>query len=422
LSAMLSVAEAQSIVRQHAHPLAPEFAPLGPSLLGLALAEDITGDIDVPPYDKALMDGFAVRSSDLPEGRGILTIIDEITAGQTPGFPVGSGQAIRIMTGAPMPAGADAVVMIERTQAREGNRVQVDDRPPTPGQNVLARGREIRRVDIVLPHGTVLRPQELGILATVGRTMVRVHPRPQVSVLSTGDEVVEPSETPGPGQIRNGNGPMLEAQVHRAGGSPHFLGIGRDRLESLRPLVTEGLRAAVLVLSGGVSAGKLDLVPAVLQELGVQPHFHKVEMKPGKPVFFGTRAGEKGDGPVTLVFGLPGNPVSSLVCFELFVRPALRWLLGQADPGPPRVDAALSEDFAYRTDRPSYYPARLESEGAGWRVSPVPWFGSSDLRGFARANALILVPPGDHRHRKGQLFSVLPLDLELPGPGAERTA
>jgi molybdopterin molybdotransferase len=412
---MLCVAEAQAVVQQHARPRSPEPAPLSPATLGLVLAEDVAGDFDMPPYDKALMDGFAVRSFDLPEGRGILTVIDEITAGQTPRVPVGPGQAIRIMTGAPLPAGADAVVMIERTQALEGNRVQVDDKPPTPGQNVLDRGREIRQGEIVLPQGTLLRPQELGILATVGRTTVRVHPRPQVAVLSTGDEVVEPSETPGPGQIRNGNGPMLAGQVHRAGGLPRFLGIARDRLESLRPLVAEGLRSAVLVLSGAVSAGKLDLVPAVLQELGVQPHFHKVEMKPGKPVFFGTRES-------TLVFGLPGNPVSSLVCFELFVRPALRRLLGHGQPGPHMVVAALAEDFAYRTDRPTYYPARLEVEGAGWRVVPVPWFGSADLRGLARANALILFPSGDHRHRKGQLFSVLPLDIDPQAPGAERVA
>lgn len=422
---MLSVAEAQAVVQQYARPLSRELAPPTPALLGLVLAEDIVGDIDMPPFDKALMDGFAVRSSDLAKGQGILTVVDEVTAGQTPRVPVRGGEAIRIMTGAPMPAGADAVVMIERTHALEGNRVQVDDKPPTPGQNLLARGREIRQGEVVLLKGTVLRPPELGILATVGRTAVPVHPRPRVAVLSTGDEVVEPSQTPGPGQIRNGNGPMLEAEVHRAGGWARFLGIARDRLESLRPLVTEGLRSAVLVLSGGVSAGKLDLVPGVLQELGVQAHFHKVEMKPGKPVFFGTWAREKDNepsAPRTLVFGLPGNPVSSLVCFELFVRPALRRLLGHAEPGPHMITAALAEDFSYRTDRPTYYPARLEPEGPGLRVNPVPWFGSADLRGLARANAFILFLSGDHPYRKGQLFSVLPLDLEPQAPGAERTA
>src|SRR5439155_14195170 len=178
--------------------------------------------------------------------------------------------------------------------------------------------------------------------------------------------------------------------------------IARDRLDSLRPLVSEGLRSAVLLLSGGVSAGKLDLVPGVLQELGVEPHFHKVEMKPGKPVFFGTHGH-------TLVFGLPGNPVSALVCFELFVRPAVRRLLGHADPGPHMVAAALSDDFAYRTDRPTYHPARLEAGADGWCVRPVPWFGSADLRGLVQANALVLFPAGEQHHRAGQVFSVLSL-------------
>jgi molybdopterin molybdotransferase len=224
-----------------------------------------------------------------------------------------------------------------------------------------------------------------------------------VAILSTGDEVVEAAQVPGPGQIRNSNSPMLLAQVTRAGGLPRYLAIARDRLDSLRPLVAEGLQASVLVLSGGVSAGKLDLVPGVLQELGVQAHFHKVEMKPGKPVFFGTRG-------ATLVFGLPGNPVSALVCFELFVRPALRRLGGHSALGPWLVSAVLTEDFAYKTDRPTYHPAWLEAGEQGWRVRPVPWFGSPDLRGLIRANAFVVFPPGDLRHRAGQVCAVLKVE------------
>jgi len=369
----------------------------------LVLAEDVVSDLDMPPWDKSLMDGYAVRAADLPEGRGCLAVVEEVTAGQTPQRPVGPGEAIRIMTGAPLPAGADAVVMVERTQSLEGRRVQVEDRPPRPGQNILARGREMRRGDTVLAAGAVLRPQEVGLLATVGRTAVRVVPAPRVAVLSTGDEIVHACEAPGPGQIRNGNGPMLLAQVARAGGLPHDLGIARDRLDNLRPLIAEGLRFPVLILSGGVSAGVADLVPAVLQELGVQAHFHKVAMKPGKPVFFGTCG-------ATLVFGLPGNPVSALVCFELFVRPALRQLLGHVDAGPCLVQAVLVEDFAYKTDRPTYHPAVLETPGGAWRVRPVPWFGSPDLRGLTRANAFVVFPAGEHQHRAGQEFQVLRTD------------
>jgi molybdopterin molybdotransferase len=397
---MLSVADAQAVVLRHARPLPPQEATLTPAALGLVLAEDIVCDRDMPPFDKALMDGYAVRAADLPEGRATLTITEEITAGRTPQKPIASGQAARIMTGAPLPDGADVVVQVERTRLLEEGRVQIEDRTPRPGQNVMRRGQEMRAGETVLGTGAVLRPQEFGLLATVGRISLLVHPAPHVAVLSTGDEVVEAGEQPGPGQIRNGNGPMLQAQVSRAGGVPRYLGIARDYLDSLRPLVSEGLRSDVLVLSGGVSAGKLDLVPGVLQELDVQPHFHKVEMKPGKPVFFGTR----GD---TLVFGLPGNPVSALVCFELFIRPALRRLRGHADAGPRLVQAVLAEDFAYRTDRVTYHPALLQTSETGWQVRAVPWLGSPDLRGVTRSNAFVVLPVGDHQHRAGQVLPVL---------------
>jgi molybdopterin molybdotransferase len=396
---MLTVAEARETVLRNTHPLSPVDAALTPEIMGAVLAEDVVSDLDMPPFDKAMMDGYAVRAADLPDGRGTLTVVEEVRAGRTPRHTLQAGQATRIMTGAPIPTGADAVVMVERTRI-ENDRVVIEDRPTQPGQNVMPRGREMRRGETVLSAGSGLRPQEFGLLATVGRTSARIHPAPRVAVLSTGDEVVEASERAGPGQIRNGNGPMLCAQAARAGGLPQYLGIARDRVDSLRPLIAEGLRADVLLLSGGVSAGKLDLVPGVLQEAGVQPHFHKVEMKPGKPVFFGSR-------DHTVVFGLPGNPVSALVCFELFVRPALRRLGGHAEPGPPYVRAVLAEDFAYRTERPTYHAAALSSDDSGWRVRAVPWYGSPDLRGLTKANAFIVFPSGDHRHQTGQVFDVL---------------
>jgi molybdopterin molybdotransferase len=397
---MLAVSEALAIVLHHARPLPPETVPLSSAAPGLVLAEEVVSDLDMPPYDKALMDGYAVRASDLPDGRGVLTVSEEITAGRTPEKAVGPGQAARIMTGAPLPAGADTVVMVECSRLLDDGRVRIEDRPPKPGQNILPRGREMRRGETILSPRACLRPQEFGVLATVGRTAVQVHPAPTVALLSTGDEVVEADQIPGPGQIRNGNAALLLAQIHRAGGVPRYLGIARDLLDPLRTLAAEGLRSPLFVLTGGVSAGKLDLVPGVLQELGVQAHFHKIAMKPGKPVFFGTR-GE------TLIFGLPGNPVSALVCFELFVRPAIRRLGGHADPGPRLVRAELVEDFEYQTDRPTYHPARLEEGEQGWRVRPVPWFGSPDLRGLTRANAFVLLAPGAHPYRAGQWFPVL---------------
>jgi molybdopterin molybdotransferase len=400
---MLSVTEAQEIVLRHAQPLPETSVPLTPAALGLVLAEDVVSDLDMPPHDKALMDGYAVRTADLAGGVRELRVVEEVTAGKVPQAPVGPGEATRIMTGAPLPAGADAVVMVERTRLLAGNRVAVEDGPLKPGQNIMPRATEMRRGDVILAAGAVLRPPEFGVLATVGRTAVQARPAPVVAVLSTGDEVVDASVVPGPGQIRNGNGPMLLAQAARAGAVPRPLGIATDRVESLKPLIAQGLQAAVLVLSGGVSAGKLDLVPGVLRELGVEAHFHQVAMKPGKPVFFGSRG-------ATLVFGLPGNPVSALVCFELFVRPAVRRLLGHAEAGPRLVQATLVEDFAYRTDRQTYFPAWLESREGRLLVRPVPWKGSPDLRSLTRANALVVFPVGDHQHRAGSPFDVLPME------------
>jgi molybdopterin molybdotransferase len=383
--------------------LPPATSSLIPDALGLVLAEDVTSDLDMPPFDKAMMDGYAVRSVDV-SAAAELAVIEEVTAGRVPQKTVGPGQATRIMTGAPMPAGADAVVMVERTRTLDGNRVRMEG-GARPDQNVLRRAKEMRCGEIVLRAGTRLRPQEFGVLALVGKSTVQVRPAPTVAILPTGDEIVEPGDRPGPGQIRNSNGPMLLAQAARAGGTARSLGIARDTVGSLRKLVGEGLRSNVLVLSGGVSAGKLDLVPGVLTELGVRIDFHKVEMKPGKPMLFGVK--DHGAGrPTTLVFGLPGNPVSALVCFELFVRPALRALMA-LPPGPRFVQATLAEDYAYRTDRPTYHPARLQSTDAGWRVHAVPWFGSPDLRGVTPANAFVLLPAGDHQHRAGKPLPVL---------------
>ena len=398
---MLSVAEAQALILQHAQPLAAVRVPLD-QVQGLVLAEDVACDRDSPPFDKALMDGYAVRSADLAPGGGAVTVIEEVLAGQVPQRTVAAGQATRIMTGAPVPAGADAVVPVERTRSLDEQQVQIDDQP-SPGRNIFRRGQEMHQGETVLTAGTLIQPQVVGLLANLGRAMVHVQPRPTVAVLPTGDELVEVGETPGVGQIRNSNGPMLLAQVSRAGGTAQYLGIGRDRLDSLRPLVEQGLQASILVLSGGVSAGKLDLVPGLLQDLGVQAQFHKVAMKPGKPAFFGvwTRAGR-----TTLVFGLPGNPVSSLVCFELFVRPALRRLLGIVDAVPPTVPLPLAEPLTYATDRPTYLPARVDIGSTGWQVRAVPWQGSADLRGLARTNALIVVKAGEHRLAAGQVVPV----------------
>jgi molybdopterin molybdotransferase len=394
---MLSVVEAQKRVVEQLQLLPAQAVPAGDAL-GLVLAEDVASDLDMPPYDKALMDGFAVRA----DGGRELAVIEEVLAGQVPRRRVEPGQATRIMTGAPVPQGADAVVMSERCRMVSPDRVLVVDAELRPGHNILPRGREMRSGEVVVRAGARLRPQELGLIAAVGRSSVQARPRPSVGVLATGDELVPVTERPGPGQIRNSNAAMLCAQVERAGGVARPLGIARDEPGALRERVSAGLELDVLLLSGGVSAGKRDLVPGVLAELGVAAVFHQVAMKPGKPLLFGVKGRR-------LVFGLPGNPVASLVCFELFVRPALRGLMG-LPPAPHFVEAALARDYPYRTDRPTYHPAHLQATGTGWSVDPVPWFGSPDLRGVGAADAFVLFPTGDHAHRAREVFPVLCVD------------
>lgn len=400
---LLPVATALAIVREHARPL-PRRVQL-PDALGLPLAEDVVADADSPPFDKALMDGYAVRAAD---GPGERSVIEEVPAGVVPTRTVGPGEATRIMTGAMLPAGADAVVPFEKTEG-DGPRVRLLH-PPRPGDNLLPRGREMRAGDVLLRAGHRLRPQDLGLLATVGVGGPLVARRPEVHVVSTGDEIVEWDATPGPGQIRNSNGPMLVAQVRRAGGIARYAGIVPDQRANLLANLGAGLLGDVLVLSGGVSAGKRDLVPEVLHFLGVRALFHKVALKPGKPLFFGVKPRDPalaslGFGPATLVFGLPGNPVSSFVCFELFVRPALAALAGRGE-GPRVRTMPLAEGVTHRSDRPTYHPAALDGEA----VRLVPWFGSADLRGLGAADALAVLPAGDHRLEAGSPVEVLPLE------------
>lgn len=375
------------------------------------LAEDVASDIHSPPHDKSIVDGYAVRAADLPGGEGELEIIEEIVAGTVGKQPLLAGQAARIMTGAPLPASADAVVMVERSVIKPSagglGRVRLSDPRLVAGQNIVRQGSSIARGDVVLRRGQVLRPIELGLLAEVGRGDVRVIRRPSVAILSTGDELVGVDEQPGPGQIRNSNEPMLAGCVARAGGIPLPLGIGRDNRQQLMALVERGLASAdVLVLSGGVSAGVLDLVPDVLKTVGVEEVFHKVRLKPGKPLWFGVRQGA----PPKLVFGLPGNPVSSLVCFRLFVADALSALAGQPALGPQMFEARLVAPFQQHGDRPAYHPALVCRESGGTTVKPLKTRGSGDLRGLSAANALAYFPAGERRFEPGETVRVCTLD------------
>ena len=392
---MLEVTNALAIVLERARPLLPCVEPLSSALLNRILAVDARADRDSPPFDKSLRDGYAVRSANYGSE---LLIIEEIAAGKVPTKVVGRGECSRIFTGAPMPEGADAVVMQEDTELH-GDLVSILDASAKPGQWVFPRGTEMKAGDVVLPAGTKLNPTAIGVLAGIGAAEVRAFPFPRVSVIATGDELVPVNVQPGPGQIRNSNGPMLAAQVCNAGAKVRDCGIVRDdESEMIDTIGTALAQSDVLLLAGGVSAGKYDLVPGILERLGVAVHFHKVRMKPGKPLLFGTFGN-------TLVFGLPGNPVSAFVCFELFVRPALRKLAGESEPGPRSVLMPLAEAIAEANDRPTYRPATLENG----TVRPLPWAGSPDLRGIARADALIVLPAGESRLDAGMPVNVIVL-------------
>ncbi|GAH03831.1 unnamed protein product, partial [marine sediment metagenome] len=276
--------------------------------------------------DKAMVDGYAVIAADSQPR----TVIEEVTAGKVPSRSVTLGTATRIMTGAPVPEGADAVVMVERTETLADGTVRLLEPSVTPDQNIMRRAALMQCGDVVLGRGTEVRPIEAGLLAEVGCSRPVVVPRPTAAVVATGDELVAPHEVPAASQLRNSNGPLLVAAARRAGAVPVDLGIAVDDFDDLEGKIVAGLASDILLLSGGVSAGVLDLVPSVLEGLGVEQVFHKVQIKPGKPVWFGVkRSAADGDGPPTLVFGLPGNPVSVWVCFELLVRPAIGALSGR---------------------------------------------------------------------------------------------
>jgi molybdopterin molybdotransferase len=418
---MLSIEEALKLVEEHSRPLAPRRIPLQ-AAAGLVLAEDVTSEVNSPPYDKALMDGYAVRSIDREPERQVL---EEITAGAVPHFPVTPGAASRIMTGAPLPEGADAVVVVEQTRLVGDSVVRLDQVDPPAGQHVLHLGTSVRAGDVVLCKGVELRPIEIAILAEVGHGMVTAWPHPRVAVLPTGNELVQPGERVGRGQISNSNGPMLVAAAARVGADAIELGIARDDRDELKTWIEQGLAADVLMLSGGVSAGKFDLVPAVLAELGVELVFHKVALRPGKPLWFGVK--HENDRRA-LVFGLPGNPVSSLVCFELFVRPAIAALGGRGFQDPPSVRACLSHAYEYRGGRASCLPARVtvasKSSAVGSHQLPLgeplfaaqagelvveilPWHGSADIATLARANGLARFSAEPQRFEPGAELDVL---------------
>jgi molybdopterin molybdotransferase len=369
---------------------------------GLVTAAAVVSAVDSPPFDKSMMDGYAVRAADVREGAE-LPVVAEVTAGRVFEGPLAAGTAVRIMTGAPIPNGADAIVRVEETTSlNNGDRVRLNLASCRVGRDIVPRGQSMRAGDAVIPAGRVLRVPEIALLAEMGHARVQVRPRPTVAIIATGDELVPIEAMPGPAQIRNTNEPMLAAQVRACGAEPRPLGIARDEASDLQRLIQKGLEADLLCLSGGVSAGKLDLVPAALAACGVEQVFHKLAMKPGKPLWFGRLPGERaGDGRARWIFGLPGNPVSSMVCFDLFVRTALRRLQGIEPATPVPIPARIGTNLAFKDDRPTWLPVRVEWSPQGPLVHPVGWRGSSDLRATVEAQGTAHFPAGEREYRVG---------------------
>lgn len=386
---------------------------------GRALAEDVHSDMDMPPFDRSAMDGFAVMTADVAQSPAVLDVVATIAAGSVWEGTLSSGQAARIMTGAPVPSGADRVIKVEDTELVEGastEQVRILD-ASGDGTNIAPRGQDVRTGDLVLPSGTFIRPTEIGVLSSCGKAQIEVSRSVTVKVVATGDELLSPEDgPPAPGQIRESNGVMLTAEANSVGAaiSASFLGIARDSAEDTDRFLNKGLDADVLILSGGVSMGEFDFVHHALHARGMEVLIEKVAIKPGKPFLFG-RLPRVGGGVVD-VFGLPGNPVSSLVTFELFVRPYLQACLGHNPPH--RVETVARNAAVPRCraiGRMQHLPSRVEMIDGCLTVRALDWHGSGDLRGLVGANGFIVLQPDEAPPQLDQEVDVWLLEPDLMG-------
>jgi molybdopterin molybdotransferase len=370
------------------------------SLVAASGTEPVHADRDFPPFPRTTRDGYAVRSADLAQLPATLEVIGEIRAGEKlEKIPsdIGRGQAASIMTGAPVPSGADAVVMVEYTSQR-GQLVEVT-RGVASGENVVSRGAEARQGDLLLGPGLRLTEAAIAVAASVGKSQLQVYKRPRIAVLTTGDEIVNVDATPGPTQIRNSNSYSLAAQILRAGGEPVVLPVAPDDPAALRQLIEIGLKSDLLLLTGGVSMGRYDLVEQVLSEMQAEFFFTGAKIQPGRPVVFGkcgagTLAREGASAPAdTYFFGLPGNPVSTMVTFELFARPMLEALSGQSPRKLAFLHARLKSEIRVKTGLTRFLPAILSGEFEHSEVDLVSWQGSGDIAATARTNCYAVIPP-----------------------------
>jgi len=406
---MITVDAALDIVLKHAPSLGAEEVAL-PDAVGRVLGEDVRADADLPPFDRSAMDGYAVRASDVSAAPVVLDVVGQVRAGQWPDQPLPPGVAVQVMTGAPLPAGATAVQPVEKTRAVDGGRRVEILEPVATGAHVARQGAEGHAGDVVLERGATIDPATVAVLAAVGKAKVLAGRRPTVSVLVTGDELVDVWDTPGRGRIRNSNGYALMAQARWAGAQARSLGVVPDQAPLIAQAVREGFASDVLVISGGVSEGAFDLVEEVLARFDVGFLFTKVAIKPGAPLVFGRR-GDK------LVFGLPGNPVSAQVTFDLFVRAALLRMQGARVVRRPTVEVELAESVTNRSGRRNHVPALVRFEAGRLLATPLRSVGSADVVAHARANALVVLESERLRAEAGEKAPALLLGNFLERDG-----
>lgn len=388
---MIPFEEAVRIVRESSLPTGQEAVTL-PEADGRVLAVDVRADMDMPPFDKSAVDGFACRMEDLP---GVLNVIETVAAGQWPGKKTGPSTCIRIMTGAPMPEGADVVIQVEDIIPAGDEKIEV---PRVPRKiNICRKAEDIRNGTVVLFRGTLLDPQHIAVLATLGETHPMVAQRVRVAIISTGDELVEPDRKPGQSQIRNSNAWQLIAQVQRCGAISQYLGIAADAAEDIRKSILkarEGNR--IILMTGGVSMGDFDHVPDILNDLKAEILFNSIAVQPGKPTLFARLPG-------CLVFGLPGNPVSSFIQFEMLVKPLIYNMMGH-EYNVPSVWLPMAEEYRRKfADRMAWIPVRIDEEG---RVVTVEYHGSAHINSLTEADGLISLPVGRKTLEKGERVHV----------------
>jgi molybdenum cofactor synthesis domain-containing protein len=401
---MISVAEAIQIVRQQTQRLSTERVAID-QVLGRVLAEDVVADSDLPPFDRSQMDGYAVRVEDVKTAPVRLRIVGESAAGRGWHNQLEEGQAVRIMTGAPVPAGADSVQQVElTTELKDGTVVELLETVEL-GKSIVKRGAEIKAGEVVLNAGTVINAAMMAVLAAFGYATVEVFCRPRVAVLATGTELVSVDQTPGQDQIRDSNNYSLSAYAALAGATVERMPLTGDETSLLKKQLAEAAkRCDVIVTSGGVSMGVYDVTKSALKELDAEIFFERVALRPGKPTVFGRLPNG------TLVFGLPGNPVSVAVTFNLFARTALLTMQGATDPTLKRETAALARSVKGTTDRESYLPAQLTTNDDAELIAfPLKWGGSSDFVAFALTTALLIVPANLKTIEAGSLVTVLRL-------------